>query len=173
MGFCGVCERVNELNADTNKRLAYASGWLQLGRLAEARAELADVVEGDRSHPGVLAMELEVAMGAEAWVKAKRLAAKLRKVAPGLDAGWLHGAFATRRAGKAGRDELESARGILEAAEERIGARCSILHYNLACYLALLGELEAARARLARAVAMEPGCAKMAKGDEDLAVLGL
>ncbi len=162
---------MNELSPDTTKRLAYASGWLQLGRLAEARGELAGVAEGERAHPGVLAMELEIAMGAEAWSKATRLAAKLRAVAPGLDAGWLHGAFATRRAGKAGREELEKARGILEAAEERIGARCAILHYNLACYLALLGELEAARARLARAVAMEPGCAKMARTDEDLAGL--
>lgn len=162
---------MNELSPDTRKRLAYASGWLQLGKMAAARAELAGVAEGEREHPGVLAMELEIAMVAEAWTKATRLAAKLRAVAPGLDAGWLHGAFATRRAGKAGRAELEKARGILEAAEERIGARCAILHYNLACYLALLGELEPARARLARAVAMEPGCAKMAQTDEDLAVL--
>ncbi len=162
---------MNALGPDTKKRLAYASGWLQLGRVAQARAELADVAEGERAHPGVLAMELEVAMAAEAWTKAVRLAAKLRKVAPGLDAGWLHGAYATRRAGKAGRAEMEKARGILEAAEARIGARCAILHYNLACYLAQLDELEAARARLARAVAMEPSCAQMARTDEDMAVL--
>lgn len=162
---------MNELSPDTRKRLAYASGWLQLGKMAEARGELEGVARGEREHPGVLAMELEIAMAAEAWTKAARLAAKLRAVAPGLDAGWLHGAFATRRAGKAGRAELEKARGILEAAEARIGARCAILHYNLACYLALLGELEPARVRLARAVAMEPDCAKMARTDEDLAVL--
>ncbi len=159
------------MSNETRKRLTYAGGWLQLGKLPQARAELAGVAAEERGHPGVLAMELEIAMGAEAWVKARGLAAKLRAVAPGLDAGWLHGAFATRRAGRAGRAELEKARGILEAAEPRIGARCAILHYNLACYLALLGELESARARLARAVAMEPGCAQMARKDEDLAVL--
>lgn len=162
---------MNPLTADTRKRLAYAAGWLQLGKTAEARGELAGVAEAERGRPEVLVMDLEVAMAAKAWSKATRLAAKLRAVAPGLDAGWLHGAFATRRAGKAGVAELEKARGILEAAEERIGARCAILHYNLACYLALLGELEPARARLARAVAMEPACAKMARTDEDLAVL--
>lgn len=161
------------LSSDTRKRLAYASGWLQLGLATKARAELADLDEADRAHPGVLAMDLEIAMATEAWTKATRLAAKLRVVAPGLDAGWLHGAFATRRAGKAGRSELEKARGLLEAAEARIGARCAILHYNLACYLAQLGELDAARARLARAVEMEPGCEQMAKTDEDLTPLGL
>lgn len=162
---------VNELDPGTRKHLAYAAGWLQLGKVAAARGELAGVVKDEREHPAVLAMELEVAMAAEAWAKASRLAAKLRAVAPGLDSGWLHGAFATRRAGKAGRVELEKARSILEAAEERIGARCAILHYNLACYLALLGELEPARSRLARAVAMEPGFAQMAQTDEDLVTL--
>lgn len=162
---------VNELSADTRKRLAYVAGWLQLGCMAEARVELAGVAAEEREHPAVLTLELETAMAAQTWKKAMRLAARLRELAPGLDAGWLHGAFATRRAGKAGRVELEKARGILEAAEERIGARCSILHYNLACYAALLGDLEAARARLARAVQMEPGCAKMARTDEDLAGL--
>lgn len=162
---------VNELDSRTRKSLTYAAGWLQLGRVAEARLELAGVTKEERKHPAVLAMELEIAMAAEAWTKASRLAANLRALAPGLDAGWLHGAFATRRAGKAGAAELKKARVILEAAEERIGGRCAILHYNLACYLALLGELASARQRLSRAVEMEPGYAEMAKTDEDLAAL--
>lgn len=162
---------VNDLSAATSKRLGYVSGFLQLGLLAQARRELAGVPEAERAAPGVLAMQLEVAMAAESWTVARRLARRLRREAPGLDAGWLHGAFAERRAKKAG--GLGAARAILEAAEPRLGARSAVLHYNLACYLAQLGELEAARARLARAVAMEPAFAQMAKKDEDLIPLGL
>ena len=167
----GSSEGVNDLSATTTKRLGYVSGFLQLGLLAQALKELAGVAEAERSAPGVLAMQLEVAMASETWTVARRLARRLREEAPGLDAGWLHGAFAERRAKKVG--GLGAARAILEAAEPRLGARSAVLHYNLACYLAQLGELDAARARLARAVAMEPAFATMAKTDEDLTPLGL
>lgn len=167
---------MNELSSGTRRRLEYAAGYLQLEMAAEARAELAGVAEAEREHPGVLAMELEVAMAERAWTRAGRLAERLRKVAPGLDAGWLHGAYAARRSAR-GPDSrrlgLARAKALLSAAEERLGARCALLHYNLACYHAQLGELDASRERLARAIAMEPGYGEMAKGDEDLAPLGL
>lgn len=167
---------MNDLSLATRRRLEYAAGYLQLGLNGQARAELAGTDAAERGHPAVLAAELEVAMAERAWTRAGRLAARLREAAPGLDAGWLHGAYAARRSARgtdARRRGLAKARALLEAAEGRLGARCALLHYNLACYLAQLGEPEAARARLARAVAMEPGFAEMAKGDEDLAPLGL
>jgi uncharacterized Ntn-hydrolase superfamily protein len=59
---------------------------------------------------------------------------------------------------------------ILAAADERFGDDATIL-YDLACYEALAGRLDEARAHLERALALEPSYASMAATDEDLQAL--
>ena len=43
-----------------------------------------------------------------------------------------------------------------------------MLHYNLACYECVLGEVEVAKARLRHALKLEPRMRLMALDDEDL-----
>ena len=161
---------MNNLSVATRKQLAYAAGYLELGLVEEAREELASIVPAEQGSPVVVAIHLEAAMAAQSWDEAMRLAEKLRREAPGLDGGWLHGAFAARRSRSGG---LAMAREILEAAEPHMGDRCALLHYNLACYLAQQGDLDAARDRLVRAVFMQPSYAELARTDPDLTPLAL
>lgn len=51
------------------------------------------------------------------------------------------------------------------------GAACALLHYNLACYFCLLGDLATARERLARACKMEKKLKVDALEDRDLEAL--
>ena len=51
------------------------------------------------------------------------------------------------------------------------GKKSAVLHFNLACYHAPLGELEKARERLGRACKLEPKFKKEALADPDLAAL--
>jgi hypothetical protein len=44
----------------------------------------------------------------------------------------------------------------------------AIFHYNLACYMCQLGELEKAKVRLHRAFKLDPGLRVMALDDEEL-----
>jgi len=71
-------------------------------------------------------------------------------------------AFATRRA-----DSIDQARIILVNAIER-RTNVAIFHYNLACYMCQLGELEKAKVRLRRAFKLDPGLRVMALDDGDL-----
>jgi Flp pilus assembly protein TadD len=70
--------------------------------------------------------------------------------------------YATRRA-----DSVEAARLILLEAVERFPT-AAILHYNLACYECLLGDVEVAKARLQHAFNLEPRYRLAALEDEDL-----
>jgi hypothetical protein len=47
----------------------------------------------------------------------------------------------------------------------------AIFHYNLACYMCQLGELEKAKVRLHRAFKLDPGLRVMALDDGDLKLL--
>ena len=71
-------------------------------------------------------------------------------------------AYAVRRA-----HSLPEALIILESAAERFPDE-AIIHFNLACYHAQLGDLESARKRLREAVRLDPVCQKMAQSDPDL-----
>ena len=71
-------------------------------------------------------------------------------------------AFATRRA-----DSIEHARIILVNAIERM-PNVAIFHYNLACYICQLGDVERAKKSLHRAFKLAPGMRVMALDDEDL-----
>ena len=71
-------------------------------------------------------------------------------------------AFATRRA-----DSIEHARIILVNAIERMPA-VAIFHYNLACYICQLGDVEGAKKSLHTAFELQPQYRVMALDDEDL-----
>ena len=71
-------------------------------------------------------------------------------------------AYATRRA-----HSIEHARIILVNAIERL-PNVAIFHYNLACYICQLGDLEKAKATLHHAFKLQPQYRVMALDDEDL-----
>jgi Flp pilus assembly protein TadD len=146
-----------------------AAGWLGLGRPDEAAAELDRVSPAAQAHPDVLEMRWATCAGQSHWDAAVKVAEQILAVAPERPTGWLHRAYALRRAPGGG---LQRAWDALRPAADRFPNE-PIIAYNLACYACQMGQLDEARAWLQRA--LETGdrdrLKEMALHDEDLAPL--
>jgi tetratricopeptide (TPR) repeat protein len=146
--------------------LSAALGWVELGNWAEAKAELAKVAPGLKKHPSVLEVTWSIHAAEKDWTKALQVAEQLIKVAPDQSSGWLHRAYAIRRAPGGG---LKAAWDALIPAVDRFPHEATI-PYNLACYACQLADLDEARRWFKRALAAgEKGKLKsMATSDPDL-----
>ncbi len=147
-------------------RLEYARGYLALGLGREAGKELQAVPRAARQGEAYGLVRLDLAMALKDWRSVVRLAPSWAKRFPTREEGWVAWAFALRE-----QEEISAARDVLCTAEKWHGATSGLLHYNLACYECLLGQLDAARARLRRAIKMDKTWRAAAREDRDLAAL--
>jgi Flp pilus assembly protein TadD len=145
------------------KHLAYALGFIELGLLREARAELARLPEDERETPQTLAVLVELAMAEDNWRQVIRFAPRVAAVAPAVERPWIAWSYALREVGK-----IAEARVVLLRGAKAIENPTVLVEYNLACYDCLLGDREKARRRLARVFVREPGWRQQAVADPDL-----
>ncbi len=127
--------------------LLHAVGWIELGNLAEARAELTHIPPALQLHPDVLEVRWILCAEANQWDEGLQIARALLHSAPERSSGWLHQAYALRRATNGG---LRQAWDALLPAFERF-PRVELIPYNLSCYACQMNDLEAARVWLQRA----------------------
>src|ERR1041385_5787113 len=106
-----------------------AIGWLELGNLAEARAELENIRPAARNHPNVLEVRWLICAEQQRWEEALEVARNLLTVAPKRSSGWLHQAYALRRVPQG---SLQQAWDALLPAYEKFPKESTIA-YNLAC----------------------------------------
>jgi predicted Zn-dependent protease len=147
------------------KTLTAAQGYLELAMPREALAELAGLSdEAALSHPG-LEMRIVILLKLHRWKTAAACARKLCRLLPEQPAGFIHLAFCLHELG-----ETAQARDILRKAPATVrkDATCC---YNLACYEAVLGELDAARLHLAQSISIDKRFRDFARTDSDLAPL--
>jgi len=146
--------------------LSAALGWYELSNLPEAKAELDRIAPSMRGHPDVLEIRWLVHAQEKNWDEALCVARTLAEVAPERSSGWLHRAYALRRAKEGG---LQAAWSALLPAIDKFPAEPTI-PYNLACYACQMGQVDEARQWLKRA--MKIGGNKKVKiralNDEDL-----
>lgn len=129
----------------TIRHLRYASGYLNLGMLTEASNEL-EAIEGyDRLADEVLVLRSNLYTQARQWDLLAAVARELARRSPDYEQAWLDWSHALREM-----DRVADAKAVLVEAEQWHGKSGS-LHFNLACYHSLLGELDEARKRLRRA----------------------
>jgi Flp pilus assembly protein TadD len=147
------------------RRISFAQGYLALGMVAEAAAELEHLSAIDAERPEALAVRLAVLHEQEKWTEVRDLSRELVRRSPAQAALWVSWAYATRRA-----DSLEAAEKILREAAEQHPVEPTI-QFNLGCYACLRGDLAAARAHVDRAIALDPKFADLAKTDPDLGPL--
>jgi Flp pilus assembly protein TadD len=149
--------------------LSAALGWCELGNVAEAKAELEGIAPALRQHPDVLEVRWLVHAQEKNWEEGLAVAGKLVEVAPQRSSGWLHRAYALRRAQGGG---LQAAWNALLPAVEMFPEEPTI-PYNLACYACQLRRLDQAREWLQRAVKItgKEKITFMALNDDDLAPL--
>ena len=146
--------------------LSAAVGWLGLGNLTEARAELAQINSDYQQHPDVLEARWLLCAQEERWEEGLEVARALLGAAPDRASGWLHQAYALRRVPGGG---IRSAWEALLPAFDKFPQE-EIISYNLSCYACQLQQLEAARVWLKRALVIgdREHIKKMALADPDL-----
>lgn len=147
------------------RRLSHAQGYLALGMVAEAAAELAQIVGPDAQTSEAIAVRLGVLHEQKKWPAVRELARDLVQRDPTEPALWVTWAYATRRA-----ESLAAAEKILCEAEQHHPSEPTI-QFNLGCYACLRGDLATARSRIQRAIALDGKFAALAATDPDLATL--
>jgi Flp pilus assembly protein TadD len=150
---------------ETRRALSCADGYLFLNLPDEALKELELVAPEDRQDSAVLLARTRVLLHLGQWRDAERLAARGTVQHPDHDEFTVQRAFALHQLKRA-----ELARDVLLSAPEWI-RRSGILHYNLACYEAQLGDLHTARQCIDAAIKMNEAMRKNAKADPDLEAL--
>lgn len=146
--------------------LSAALGWLGLGNVGEAKAELARLSPEAQGHPDALEAGWLVCAEEERWGEGLKVARQLLLCAPERASGWLHAAYALRRVPEGG---LRRAWEALLPAFEKFPDE-PIIAYNLSCYACQMNRLESARSWFKRALALGERCAvkQMALADPDL-----
>ena len=146
--------------------LEAAVGWIQLGDYDSANGELEKIRAEWRAHPDVLDLRWLIYSHHEQWDACLDIASAIVKIASDRVWGWVHKAYALRRATGGGMEKAKPV--LLEAA--KLFPDDSMIQYNLSCYCAQLGQLDAAQEFLDRSY--ELGDAKQIKlialDDEDL-----
>ena len=163
LSYCRVMHKLEP--PDTHYFLA-AIGWMELGNVAEAKAELAQVSPAQQEHPNVLEVGWSISAGQGLWVEALVIARALLRCAPKRSSGWLHQAYALRRVPDGG---VQKACEALLPAFDKFPKEPTI-PFNLACYACQMRQLDAARDWLKRAVAIggKEKVIGMALNDRDL-----
>lgn len=139
-----------------------AQGYLQLGMVDEALAELNQLSEDDLSRPEVMQLRVWVLMRKKKWAEALDYAIALCQALPELPVPFLDAAYCLHELKR-----TAEARTCLENGPRTL-REYPTFHYNLACYDATLGNTESARKHLLAAIDMEPRYEQEALGDPDL-----
>lgn len=144
----------------------YARGYLALGLLKESARELAKISKGDRLHPVVLSTRIELHTQEKQWGRVITAARELVRQCPTSETGWIGWAYALRELNR-----IQEAFSVLSQVEKHPSPCSALVHYNLACYLCLLGEHEKALLRLKQAFRLEPDFKPESLHDRDLTPL--
>jgi len=154
-----------EISQSDRFHLSAAEGWLELGNIAEAGAELDQISPDMRDHPIALALRWQLCAKACKWGEAAEIAEGLMAREPGEVQHRILRAYAVRRMEGGG---LAQAWEILRSAAEEFPEEPTI-PFNLACYASQMGRLAEAREWLNTAIARGgPAIQQMAHTDPDL-----
>jgi tetratricopeptide (TPR) repeat protein len=147
------------------KPLLAADGYLYLGMPQQALAELESIEPTAQNTSPVLRARVRVLLHLKRWDQANALSQAGNTLYPEENEFTVQRAFALHRM-KKGTDAVQ----VLLSAPEWI-RRTGILHYNLACYEAQLGDLGTARQCIKAAIEINSSFKKNARTDPDLARL--
>lgn len=147
---------------EVQRALRAADGYLYLGLADEALAEVDEVPAQEVEEPEIQLARNRILLHLRRWKEVEALAALAIERHPERDEFTVQRAFALHKM-KKGSEALE----VLDKAPEWI-RRTGILHYNLACYEAQLGDKKTAKQCINVAIQMNEAMRKNAKADPDL-----
>lgn len=151
----------------TKQILRAASGWLELGMPDDALNELKNLPNENREDRLALELRLAAEMALKNWKDAAETAKLLCMEAVDEPNYFLSAAFCLHELGHTGEAKKWLQRG------PEILSEMAVFHYNMACYLWILGEKERAHNHLNRAFEMDDSFRESARFDKDLAGMEL
>ncbi len=143
--------------------LQAAIGWIELGNITEANEELEKIVPALRAHPDVLEVRWQIYAQTKQWAKCVEMAEDIIKLAPDRPDAWIQRSFALH--------ELHLTQEAFEQLHPAVVIFREVwtIPYNLACYCAQTGRLEACKAWLEMAMNIdEKTVRRVANDDPDL-----
>jgi predicted Zn-dependent protease len=144
------------------KSLLAAQGYIELEMPADALAELDSLPLDERDSEEALQIRLFILMKTQMWGPALEICSRIRDLYPDGPAGYIHGAFCLHERGR-----TREARDLLLSGPPSLAVEATYF-YNLGCYCAVLGDLDAARDYVATSCRMDEKFAQIAKLDPDL-----
>jgi Flp pilus assembly protein TadD len=144
------------------KTLRAASGWLDLGLADEALLELQSLPTSEQTSRQVLEIKVHAQMECRAWNAASETARLLCAKEPLNAEFFLRAAFCLHETG----DTLAARNWLLRGPKSLM--ELPSFHYNLGCYLWVLGERVTARSHLQTAFGMDETLIDFARTDRDL-----
>jgi tetratricopeptide (TPR) repeat protein len=149
-------------SVETQRALNAADGYLYFNMLDEALEELTSVPKIEQDEASVMLARIRLLLHKKEWRSAELLSARGTGLHPEEGEFTVQRAFALHQL-----DNNEKAEQVLLAAPDWI-RRTGILHYNLACYEARLGDISTARQCIDAAIQINAGIKKSARMDPDL-----
>jgi tetratricopeptide (TPR) repeat protein len=134
------------LQPPDSHHLKAAQGWLELGNQIEANEELEQITPELRHHPAVLELRWAIYYAAKKWDVCSDIARSLVELAPDRADYWRNRAASVHFMGRS-----KEAYDLLFPALEKFPDDWSI-HYDMACYACVLGNLKEAWTRLEKAL---------------------
>ena len=152
---------------DAEARLRAAQGYAELGMNEAAWRELEAIGRPSQRHLDLDVLQTEVVLliKEERWQEGFLRSEAMRRIGPECVQGYIHGAYCLHEMGR-----TVEAHDLLESGP-RLLRKEGVYHYNLACYRAVLGDLDLARESLAEAIERDPQFRSTARTDPDLAAL--
>ena len=141
--------------------LSAAEGWLELGNHAEALTELNLVSQAEQGHVEVLGLRWSISAHLNLWEQCVTIATSIIELAPKNVFGWIHRSYALHELKR-----TNEARDLLQPALKRF-PKNETIPYNLACYECQLGDVDAARDWLRRAMKLRKPAELKAQALED------
>lgn len=157
-----ISNRPEPQSPELQRILQATDGYLYLGMADEALDELDTIDPIERTRAIALKARVRVLLHLRRWADADRLSGKGSEVYPDENEFMVQRAFALQQMKRGG-----EAVKVLLTAPEWI-RRTGILHYNLGCYEAQLGNLRAARQCIRAAIEMNASFKKNVRTDPDL-----
>lgn len=142
-------------------------GYCELEMFDDALLELSSLPPSIQSKPEILHARLQIQMRGRYWNDALSTALELCHAEPDSGVAFLHAAFCLHEMGRTGDARITLLKGPKALQGD------PTFHYNLACYDAVLGNLDDARSHLDVCIRIDSKFASIAKHDPDLAPLEL
>lgn len=150
---------------DTERRIIAAQGYVELGLFAEARDELSVLPEILHERTDVIEVTVLCLMGEHRWEEALAFARRLCVTEPEEPGGFIHAAYCLHEMGR-----TREAVDVLVRGPASLQGK-AVFFYNMGCYRARLGEMDAAVEMLQKAFSKDESLRRSARRDPDLDAL--